>query len=87
MAKDVEATWVSILSDYLKISLEEKAQPYREGGGREGEGGEGEGEKGGRREGEEGERNEEEGEEREASGLKVVEELKDNLRYLVDAWT
>lgn len=76
MAKDVEATWVSILSDNLKkMSLEEETQPCGEGEGREEEGREKNGEE------------ERKGKKREESGQKVVEELKDNLRYFVDAWT
>ena len=83
MAKDVEAMWVSILSDYLKKMDLKEGVPCgeEEEGGEQGEGGErGEGR-------EEREKFQEGGQEGEKRGQKMVEELKDTMRYLVDAWT
>lgn len=71
MARDVEATWVDILTTYL--SEQPKKMKNLEG---DGEGVETTEERGG-----------EVKEEEERGGLKVVKEMKDNARYLVDAWT
>ena len=64
MAKDVEATWKSILSDYVS----KKKQLEGEEEGVWGGGGGGEGKEG-------------------VDGVKILEELKEGSRYLVDAWT
>ena len=59
MARDVEATWSAILSDYM---MQKKSGGWGEGGDKEEEVEEGEGDK-------------------------IVREMMENSRYLVDAWT
>lgn len=67
MAKDVEATWVSILSQYHQKDQNHHQEDCT-----------------GDEEKEEAVRGEEEGD---RSGVKMLEELKDSSRYLVDVWT
>ena len=65
MAKDVEATWISILSHAQKHQPQDDTVVQRE----------------------EGAMSEKAGEDSDECGVKILEELKDSLRYLVDVWT
>ena len=64
MAKDVETTWISILSRAQKHQPQDGIVVQREEGAMS-----------------------EEREDSDECGVKILEELKDSLRYRVDVWT
>ena len=74
MASDVESAWIDVLSDHLHQTETEEGGGGDEGGSGDDRGG-----------GERGHEGTDKG--RRDSGQKLLAELKDSSRYLVDAWT